>query len=57
LQSQNGNAGAYEDPPRISARLLGLPQVALVPTGGNANVAVYETTGTFAERIPELVFS
>ena len=58
LASQNGtDATAVEDPPRVAARMTFLPQTAGVPTGDSANVRLFEISGTFVERIPELIFS
>ena len=58
LASQNGSGvQAYEDPARVSTRYGFLPQTAGVVNGGGANVTVYETSATFSERIPQLVFS
>ena len=58
LLTLNGSTvPAYEDPPRIGTRYGFLPQVAGVPAGSGANVTVYEVSGSFSERVPELVMS
>ena len=57
LLSVNGSTvTAYEEPPRISTGYKFLPQIAGVPVGNGTNVTVYEMSGTFSEKIPEMGF-
>jgi len=58
LASVSGKDGtAREEPPRIVTSYKFLPQVGGIPAGTGANVTLYDTTGTFSEKIPQLVFA